>query len=247
MEKLNSCWAYAISKLNLIHSDSDTDDLLVKLCSSNDPVILGFLNAHGFNTLLDTPSFFKSVKCMDVILRDGKGLEILLGLQGKDPGINMNGTDFIPVILERYRGKRIAILATKDPYLSKTKEILEKNFSIDVILAEDGFHTDEHYLKMLADNPVDIILLGMGMPKQERIACALKNELDYPVLIICGGAIVDFLAGRFSRAPEWMRSIGMEWFYRFILEPRRLFKRFIYGNVIFLLRSIHYRVMSPKN
>lgn len=246
MTKLNSCWNYAVSKLNLIHSDNDIDSLLVQLVASNDPVVLGFLNAHGFNTLLDIPSFFDSIKCMDVVLRDGIGLEILLRMQGKEAGKNMNGTDFIPALLERYRGKRIAILATKDPYLSETKCILEKNLTVDVIVAEDGFHPDEYYLKKLSGNPVDIILLGMGMPKQERVACKLKRELDYPVLIVCGGAIIDFLSGRFRRAPAWVRKIGMEWFYRFIHEPRRLFKRYISGNVIFILRVLYHIIMSPK-
>lgn len=247
MSKLNACWGYAISKLNLIHSDSDLDSMLMSLDGSHKPVVLGFLNAHGFNSLLDTPSFFESVKCMDAILRDGIGLEMLFRMRKQPPGQNMNGTDFIPLLLERYRGKRIAILATKDPYLSETRNKLEKELSLDVIVAEDGFHPDEHYLAALADNPVDIILLGMGMPKQERVACMLKAELEYPTLIVCGGAIVDFLSGRFNRAPKWMRKIGMEWFYRFLLEPRRLFKRYIYGNALFIFRASFLMVTVSKN
>lgn len=239
MSSLNFCWSYAISNLDIIHSDSDIDNMLARFSGSSDPLVLGFLNAHGFNMLLNTPLFFDAVKCMDVVLRDGVGVEMLLRMQGKDAGKNMNGTDLIPALLESYRGKRIAIFATKDPYLSETRALLEKNLSIDVVVAEDGFHSDEHYLSILAGKPVDMILLGMGMPKQERVACVLKAGLDYPVLIVCGGAVVDFIAGRFSRAPEWMRKIGMEWFYRFLLEPKRMFKRYIYGNVVFIFRALY--------
>lgn len=242
--KLNSCWDHAISKLNLIQSNKDEVKLLKKLSSTDKPIVLGFLNAHGFNSLLDTPLFFDSIQCMDVILRDGVGVEILLRMLSKDAGKNMNGTDLIPALLEKYRGKRIAVLATKDPYLSETRAILEKNMTIEVVVAEDGFHSDEHYLSILTDKPVDIILLGMGMPKQERVACMLKAELEYPTVIVCGGAIVDFLAGRFSRAPKWMRKIGMEWLYRFLLEPRRLFKRYIYGNAVFIFRSTLYAFIN---
>ena len=118
---------------------------------------------------------------------------------------------------------------------------------MQVIIIEDGFHSDEYYLEKLSDSPVDIILLGMGMPKQERIACKLKNKLNYPVLIVCGGAIVDFLSGRFSRAPVWMKKVGMEWFYRLLLEPIRLFKRYVYGNVLFILRAIIFTMKKTNH
>jgi len=244
MKNLNSYWTHAISKLDLIASNDDLEDMLAKLMSSSTPTVLGFLNAHGFNSMLDTPSFFNSVKCMDVVLRDGVGVEMLMRLQGKKPGKNMNGTDFIPELLEKYRGKKIAILATKDAYLNRTKNLLEKNLSVKVIVAENGFHPDDYYLSQLLNTPVDIILLGMGMPKQERIACMLKAKLNYPVVIICGGAIVDFLAGRFSRAPAVVRKVGMEWLYRLFLEPVRLFKRYVIGNVIFVMRMLYYRFIA---
>jgi len=241
MINLSSHWSYAISKLDIIESSKKEDEMLANISIIDKPIVLGFLNAHGFNMLLDTPSFFESIKCMDIILRDGKGLDILLRMLGKEPGNNMNGTDFIPELLKKHKGKRIAIFATEDSYLNKAKKTLAENMSIDVVVADNGFNSDEYYLSQLENTSVDIILLGMGMPKQERIACMLKRELNYPTVIICGGAIVDFLAGRFSRAPRWMRRIGMEWLYRFILEPRRLFKRYVYGNILFIFRAVIHK------
>jgi exopolysaccharide biosynthesis WecB/TagA/CpsF family protein len=244
MSKLNSIWTTAISKLNLVHCDDQVNKLLQKTKATNEPVVLGFLNAHAFNSLLDTPSFFDSLKGMDIVFRDGIGVKILLKRLGKNPGNNMNGTDFIPTLLESYRGKRIAILATEEPFLSKTKDIIEQTFAVDVVVLEDGFQPDDYYSTRLSKNPVELVILGMGMPKQERVACELKNTLDYPVLIVCGGAIIDFYAQRVTRAPEWMRKTGMEWIYRFLLEPKRLFKRYIFGNVIFLLRALFYKVST---
>ena len=246
MASLNSYWAAAISKLTLIKTANDIDSLKQKLSDASNPTVLGFLNAHGFNSLLDTPLFFDSIKCMDVVLRDGIGLKLLLQMLGKESGENMNGTDFIPTLLRQYNGKRVAIIATKEPYLSKTKEILENEYGINVVITEDGFQPDDYYLTQLLDTPVDVVLLGMGMPKQEKIACELKSKLSYPTLIICGGAIVDFLAGRFNRAPLWVRQFGMEWLYRLSHEPRRLFKRYIYGNTIFVIRSFRYKMNARK-
>src|SRR5690606_40821841 len=74
-----------------------------------------------------------------------------------------------------------------------------------------------------------IIVLAMGMPKQEQVAVQLRDALNTPALLICGGAILDFAAERFPRAPLWMRRFGLEWLFRLLLEPRRLFKRYALG------------------
>jgi len=78
------------------------------------------------------------------------------------------------------------------------------------------------------------ILLAMGMPRQEEVAVELKRALDHRVLIINGGAIVDFLAGRFARAPTLVQRLGFEWAFRLAQEPRRLFRRYLVTNSRFL-------------
>jgi hypothetical protein len=55
---------------------------------------------------------------------------------------------------------------------------------------------------------------------------------------VCGGAIIDFMGGKTSRAPVWMRKTGLEWVYRLMIEPRRLFHRYVVGNPVFLARAI---------
>ncbi|MEX5624238.1 WecB/TagA/CpsF family glycosyltransferase, partial [Pseudomonas syringae] len=57
-------------------------------------------------------------------------------------------------------------------------------------------------------------------------------------LIVCGGAILDFLGGKASRAPQWLRHLGGEWAYRLLREPKRLFMRYVVGNPLFLLRTL---------
>jgi len=62
--------------------------------------------------------------------------------------------------------------------------------------------------------------------------------LGFPCLIVCGGAIIDFLGGKMPRAPRWMRRAGLEWAFRLGLEPRRLFRRYVIGNPVFLARTL---------
>ena len=87
-----------------------------------------------------------------------------------------------------------------------------------------------------------LIVLGMGMPRQEEVAAALRSTLNYPCLIVCGGAIIDFWAGKTPRAPLWVRRVGMEWGFRLVMEPRRLFQRYVIGNPLFLIRALRFTV-----
>lgn len=101
----------------------------------------------------------------------------------------------------------------------------------------NGFQDDARYAEALSNNPAKMVLLAMGMPKQERVAKAIVQQDVSPRLIVCGGAILDFIAEKVQRAPEIFRKYGMEWAYRLGQEPRRLFKRYVIGNAVFLKRA----------
>jgi exopolysaccharide biosynthesis WecB/TagA/CpsF family protein len=74
----------------------------------------------------------------------------------------------------------------------------------------------------------------------------LRAQLDYPCLIVCGGAIIDFLGGKIARAPVWMRRLGLEWVYRLVQEPGRLFRRYVLGNPLFLARALRLRLAQRR-
>jgi N-acetylglucosaminyldiphosphoundecaprenol N-acetyl-beta-D-mannosaminyltransferase len=112
------------------------------------------------------------------------------------------------------------------------------------VIGEHGFFELDAYLSLAVEQRSELIVLGMGMPKQELVAAALKRQLVFPCTIVCGGAIIDFLAGRTSRAPVWMRRAGAEWVYRLMLEPKRLFHRYVIGNPIFLLRAVWLKFLG---
>ena len=77
----------------------------------------------------------------------------------------------------------------------------------------------------------------MGMPKQETIAKFIKEQSGLNCVLVCGGAIFDFLGQKVVRAPLWMQRIGIEWVFRLVQEPKRLFKRYVIGNAVFLYRA----------
>jgi hypothetical protein len=119
--------------------------------------------------------------------------------------------------------------------------VLAADTPVDLI---DGFQSQSVYVQQALENKPSLIVLAMGMPKQEQVAVALKAALDYPCLIVCGGAIIDFIGGKVQRAPLWMRQWGIEWVYRLLREPKRLFKRYVIGNVVFMARVRRFKGFS---
>ena len=92
-----------------------------------------------------------------------------------------------------------------------------------------GFEEDEAQLeeanKRIANSGADILIVFLGCPKQEKFIYKNKDKYKVTLSFTMGGC-VDFLAGEVKRAPLWMQKVGLEWFYRFIQEPRRMFKRY---------------------
>jgi exopolysaccharide biosynthesis WecB/TagA/CpsF family protein len=139
-----------------------------------------------------------------------------------------------------YRGRKVAFWGTRQPYLDQAAQRCKAEFGIVPVSVHDGFASVETYLQLVRREQPELIVLGMGMPKQEAVAAKLA-AIGGPCLIVCGGAILDFLGGKVSRAPEWLRRLGGEWLYRLLREPKRLFMRYVVGNPLFLLRTLLYR------
>lgn len=224
-----------LKKVNLVAGANAVNKLLDKIHSSKGPMIISFINAHAYNLAIANNSFFNNLIASDILLRDGVGMKIMFHALGFNPGENLNGTDFIPILLDSYKPSNIALIGTESPYI----ELAERHQSLakhTVVYIEHGFKDVDDYLPDIITTKPDLILLGMGMPKQEMLAIILKNRLKHDCLIINGGAILDFFSGHVPRAPQIFRRVGLEWLYRFCIEPRRLWKRYVIGNFLFLLK-----------
>lgn len=235
-------WARLRSVLDAVHVPESEAALLDQMMIMEGVQIVSFVNAHGYNVSAKDDNFAKALTGSDILLRDGSGMRILMKLMGLNPGPNLNGTDLIPQIISRHveAGHPIALIGTEEPWLSNTARKLSTE-GADIALTEDGFQPDDHYVKALTETPSHLAVLGMGMPKQERISMLLREKIEGPLLVINGGAVIDFIGGKVTRAPKWMREIGIEWVYRLIKEPRRLFRRYVIGNAAFLWRTVRLK------
>lgn len=240
-------WRVLAAKIELVESEEGEQLLLQRISSAQQPLVVAFANAHAMNSLVKSASFFKALQSADVVLRDGSGMATLFRLLGTSPGLNLNGTDLIPKILRRFNGRRIAFFGTQEPFLSLGSSAAAERYAPESTLTKaHGFLDVDAYLALAATHQPDLIVLGMGMPRQEIVAAALRSTLAHPCVIVCGGAIIDFLAGRTPRAPRWVRRAGMEWAFRLALEPKRLFQRYVVGNPVFLTRALVLATSSGK-
>ncbi|MDR1172437.1 MAG: WecB/TagA/CpsF family glycosyltransferase [Bacteroidales bacterium] len=212
-----------------------------------------FLNAHCFNLAQKNPAYFNALQSSDYLLNDGIGISLGGWLKGIKFPDNLNGTDFIPLIInEGYiASKTFYFLGTKDYVLEKAKAKMEEKFpGIKIVGMHNGFFpaTDSkdivHEINRLK---ADIVIVGMGVPRQEIWIHENKNELPGVKLFIAGGAVLDFLSGTISRAPLWMRQLRIEWIYRLCLEPKRMWRRYIIGNVLFFYNIHVSRKQKNKN
>jgi exopolysaccharide biosynthesis WecB/TagA/CpsF family protein len=236
-------WQALLQKIQRVPNDAADADLLRWLSQPAQPTVLAFVNAHAMNSAVHDAEFFESLISADTLLRDGSGMSALFKVLGMAPGQNLNGTDLIPRLIRQFRGRAIALLGTQEPYLTRAAGVVRNDLALDTRAAKaNGFMPPDYYVALVRAHESELVVLGMGMPRQEEVACALRAALTQPCLIVCGGAIIDFLGGRTPRAPLWMRRFGLEWVYRLAQEPARLFRRYVLGNPLFLLRTLRLKM-----
>ncbi|HYQ51846.1 MAG TPA: glycosyltransferase, partial [Pseudomonas sp.] len=101
-------WKAVTEKIRRVVDPADEQRVLRTLTAPERPLVLGFVNAHALNLVARDAAFLQALTAADVLLRDGSGMAMLFRRMGLDPGLNMNGTDFIPKLLAAYKGRRVA-------------------------------------------------------------------------------------------------------------------------------------------
>lgn len=230
-------WQTIIQQLRVVNDPADEQKLIDALSRSEVATVLGFVNAHAMNLVAGNSDYYDALSAADVLLRDGSGMALLFRRLGRVPGMNMNGTDLIPKLLAAFKGRRVAFWGTEEPFLGNAVRHCEAVFAVNVVSAHHGFAEVDAYINLARQSQPELVVLGMGMPKQEAVAARLAAS-GVPCLIVCGGAILDFLGGKVTRAPRWVRRIGCEWVFRLLSEPKRLFRRYVLGNPMFMLRTL---------
>ena len=193
--------------------------------------------------------FAKLYEEADLIITDGMPLVWVSKLKKHPIKEKISGSDYFPRLCEisAKKGFKIFLLGAAEGVAEKAKDNLECKYKglhiVGTYSPAYGFEKDEKEIQkiisLVRDSNPDILAVGLGAPKQEKFIYRYLDELKVP-LSLGVGATIDFEAGNVKRAPKWMQKNGLEWFYRFVQEPRRMFKRYFVDDMEFIKIILKY-------
>jgi N-acetylglucosaminyldiphosphoundecaprenol N-acetyl-beta-D-mannosaminyltransferase len=208
-----------------------------------------FVNADCVNIAVKNKAYLGVLRNADLCLADGIGVKLAGKVLSQHIAQNLCGTDMFPLICERISNKDVKLFllgARLEAVEGAVRWISAHYPNVKVCGYYHGyFQPDEEseIIQLIKESRADLLLVALGVPKQDMWIHEHLNETGVRVAMGVGG-LFDFYSGRIPRAPLWMREIGMEWLYRLIQEPRRLWKRYLIGNGLFLWRILMER-FSP--
>lgn len=198
----------------------------------------------------DDPELKAICEKADLILTDGQ-IVVKISRKGKYPiKERVAMTDFVWDVMDLAdeKGYKVFLFGGKEDVLAKaTTRIIEKYPKLNIVDSYSppfGFEKNEDLLyqaneRIKASN-ADILIVFLGCPKQEKFIANNKDQYQIPISFTMGGC-VDFIAGGVKRAPMWMQKAGLEWFFRFLQEPKRMFKRYFVDDIRIFSLARKYR------
>lgn len=206
-----------------------------------------FVNPHCFNLANAAGDYRAALLRADRIYPDGSGVVLACRMLNTPMKENVNGTDLFPRLCEaaQAQGRSLYLLGGKPGIADGVKERMTKLYpGLKIVGTQHGYFDFQNDSgRVIADVNAarpDILLVAFGVPLQELWLLEHQDELQTPVRLAVGG-LFDFYSGAIRRAPMWLREMGLEWVFRLMLEPRRMFRRYVIGNPTFLLAVRRYR------
>ena len=202
---------------------------------------IAYINAHCMDYAFKDREYKDILTHSDILYADGMAIVWASYFYGDPLPERVNLGDFLPELCKLCvkKGYKIFLSGGETGVAEKVSERLKKSFpNLKIAGTYHGFFKEDDngtVIDMINKSGADIVLVGMGVPRQEKWIYKNKDKIKAPVLWGVGG-LFDYYAGRIKRAPVWMRKAGLEWLFRLSLEPARLWNRYLIGNVLLLLR-----------
>ncbi len=203
-------------------------------------VLFGVVNAAKLVRMRGDPALFRAVLASDIILADGMSVVWASRLLGKAIPERVTGIDLMQALLEQAssRGWRVYFLGATEYALSKALDAVRRDYPGAVICgAHHGYFSEKDEKAIVADirdSRPDLLFVGMGSPKKERFLAKYADDCGAIVCHGVGGSL-DVMAGLVRRAPRRWQAMGLEWLWRVMQEPRRLWRRYLVTNTLFSL------------
>jgi len=226
-------------------------EVIVDRLDGDTPTQVSFVNADCVNVACRSPEYLEALQQSDLVFADGIGVRVAGEVLGQPVRDNVNGTDLFPLLAAALQGsgKRIYLLGGRPGVAENVARWLVKNYpGVELAGWRNGYFSADEEARVIDDirrSGADLVLVAFGAPRQELWIRRNLSKLGAKVAIGVGG-LLDFFSGRIPRAPRWVRKLGMEWCYRLYQEPRRLWRRYLVGNVVFLARLAQMRLAMGR-
>jgi N-acetylglucosaminyldiphosphoundecaprenol N-acetyl-beta-D-mannosaminyltransferase len=223
-------------------------DLLILRSEGESATQVSFVNADCVNITYRDAEYLDVLRQSGLNFSDGVGMKLAGRWLGHPVVDNVNGTDMFPLLCARLakEGKSLYLLGARPGVGEEVRAWVEANHpGVRVVGVQHGFFSkaeENHVIEAIASAKPDFLLVAFGVPRQEKWIHRHLESLNTRVAMGVGG-LFDFYSGRVPRAPLWIRRIGMEWSWRMYQEPRRLARRYLLGNPLFMWRVLWTKSM----
>jgi exopolysaccharide biosynthesis WecB/TagA/CpsF family protein len=203
---------------------------------------IGFVNADCLNKAYTDDDYHLTLRKLDRVYPDGIGVRLAAQLFNNGLADNINGTDLFPRLCERLAqsGHGIFLLGAKPGVAESVAEnMCEKYPKLDIAGCHDGYFdtaSEQEVIDKINESGASVLFVALGAPRQETWIEKHRTKLDPKIMLGVGG-LFDFYSGNISRAPVWLREIGLEWVWRLVQEPGRMWRRYLVGNFVFMKRA----------
>lgn len=197
------------------------------------------VNAAKMVHMQKDKELYDSVVSSDIINADGQAIVWASKFLGQPLPERVAGVDIMQNLVElAYKKKyKVFFFGAKEEVVSEVVSQYTKIYSPEIIAGyRNGYFKKEEEKSIaqeIAESGADILFVAISSPVKEIFLNQYKDIIDTPFIMGVGGSF-DVVSGKVARAPIWMQNAGLEWFYRFLQEPRRMWKRYLYTNSIFL-------------
>jgi len=225
---------------------------LIKLAKERAPAYACFANAHMTIEAYQSRSFADQVNRANLVLADGmplvKSIKLLYGVSQD----RIAGMDVFPDLLKLAERNELSVyfFGTTNDMLEKIKTKAQKQFPTIQIAGMfsppfDKPLQNEDYIQQIINSKANIVFIALGCPKQEMWMADNSSKIN-ALLLGVGGAFPIY-AETNKRAPLFMRNAGLEWMYRLMQEPKRLFKRYLVTNTLYLYLIARVKLRMTLN
>jgi N-acetylglucosaminyldiphosphoundecaprenol N-acetyl-beta-D-mannosaminyltransferase len=234
--------------------DEAIEQCLVYARGHRQPHLIITVNAAILVLMRKDEALRRVIESSDLVLADGMSLVWAARALGIRCRNRVAGVDLmVELIAAAGREKlRLFFLGAREEVVRKLIDSVRENSTGAVVAGyRNGYFTPQQYdaiVRQIRESNADLLFVGMPTPFKEVWCHQYLQELDVPVIVPVGGAF-DVLAGAIKRAPRWMQACCLEWFWRLLCEPRKLWKRYLKTNTVFIamfLRALCLKLLPHR-